>query len=75
MVNAEVTEHYDCSNQTDISRILISDLIISCSQLHDVVNNGHQKGSHIWKERTRFTSIEVKSHANQATCHPEIVIL
>ena len=76
--NVEVTEHYDCSNQSDISRFLVSQINFSCSSFHDIVdivNNKHQKWSNIWKVRIRYTFVGIKNDVKSATSHTEIMIL
>ena len=76
--NVEVTEHYDCSNQSDISRFLVSQINFSCSSFHDIVdivNNKHQKWSNIWKVRIRYTLVGIKNDVKSATSHTEIMIL
>ena len=76
--NVEVTEHYDCSNQSDISRFLVSQMNFSCSSFHDIVdivNNKHQKWSNIWKVRIRYTLVGMKNDVKSATSHTEIMIL
>ena len=76
--NVEVTEHYDCSNQSHISRFLVSQINFSCSSFHDIVdivNNKHQKWSNIWKVRIRYTLVGIKNDVKSATSHTEIMIL
>ena len=64
-----------CSNQSDMSSFLVSQINFSCSPFHDIVNNEHQKWSNFWKVRTRFTHVGIKNDVNSATSHPEIMIL
>ncbi len=76
--NVEVIEHYDCSNQSHISRFLVFQINFSCSSFHDIVdivNNKHQKWSNIWKVRIRYTLVGIKNDVKSATSHTEIMIL